>query len=341
MDFPKILSIIAWGPFSKGCFVAADNYIAAKELKRLSTLQPWRTGMALAIDWAIIVAAIAIVEWSGSWWLYLPAVLVIAGRQHALAVLLHDFGHYRFVPGKSVSDWTADLLIAWPLLATLAGYRRNHLSHHRYVNTDKDPDWKIKLGSREFTFPQEMRFAVLNLLGYLVAVSTVRDLRKALIRIRADDSSTPGYVTLRVGYYVVIAAVLTMTGMWGEFALYWLVPYMTFFFMFMYIRSVADHFGDTMDYSHDLTGTRTVIPFFWERWFFAPHNVNYHIEHHLYASVPYYRLPELSRMLMANPEYAAKAHVTHGFVTGLWSEMVGKASRKDAAQGQGAVQPAE
>ena len=231
-------------------------------------------------------------------------------------MLLHDFAHYRFVSNKSVSDWVADLLLAWPVLATLEGYRRNHLGHHRYLNTDDDPDWKIKLGSREFTFPQEMRFAVLNLAGYLVGVSSIRDLRKALIRVRAQEKSTPAYKMLRLAYYVGVAVILTLIGGWTEFLLYWVVPYFSFFFMFMYVRSVADHFGPTMDYDHDLTSTRTVMPFFWEKWFFSPHHINFHIEHHLYASVPFYRLPELSRILMSNPAYAARAHITYGFVTG-------------------------
>jgi fatty acid desaturase len=84
-----------------------------------------------------------------------------------------------------------------------------------------------------------------------------------------------------------------------------------------------------------------VIPFFWERWFFAPHNMNYHIEHHLYPSVPSYRLPALSRALMANPEFAATAHVTHGFVTGLWGEIVGAKARRAARRAGTAVHAAE
>lgn len=324
--------------------MSSSNYVPAKQLKQLSVLQPWRTTLSIAIDWAVIALAIVASEMSGSWWFYLPAVLVIAGRQHALAALLHDFAHYRFISNKKVSDWVADLFLAWPLLATLEGYRRNHLGHHRYLNTEQDPDWVVKVGSREFTFPQEMRFAVLNLLGYLVGVSTVRDFRKALARIKAEEKSTPGYVTLRIGFYVVAIAVLTLTGSWTGFLLYWVVPYATFFFMFMYIRSVAEHFGPTMDYSHDLTATRTVIPFFWEGWFFAPHNMNYHIEHHLYPSVPHYRLPELSKALMSNPEFAANAHVTHGFTTGLWRELMGRKARKAQAKAAAAgvsVQPAE
>ena len=320
---------------------ATENYISPKDLKRLSELTPWRTGLAVAIDWAVIALTIALVEYSGSWLLYIPAVLVIAGRQHALAVLLHDFAHYRFVSNKSVSDWVADLLLAWPVLATLEGYRRNHLGHHRYLNTDDDPDWKIKLGSREFTFPQEMRFAVLNLAGYLVGVSSIRDLRKALIRVRAQEKSTPAYKMLRLAYYVGVAVILTLIGGWTEFLLYWVVPYFSFFFMFMYVRSVADHFGPTMDYDHDLTSTRTVMPFFWEKWFFSPHHINFHIEHHLYASVPFYRLPELSRILMSNPSYAARAHITYGFVTGLWRELVAKPGEKAAEAKSGSLAPAE
>jgi len=33
----------------------------------------------------------------------------------------------------------------------------------------------------------------------------------------------------------------------------------------------------------------------WLAWLIFPHRVNYHIEHHLYASVPHYNLPELHR----------------------------------------------
>ncbi|GAG84267.1 unnamed protein product, partial [marine sediment metagenome] len=31
---------------------------------------------------------------------------------------------------------------------------------------------------------------------------------------------------------------------------------------------------------------------------FAPHNVNYHLEHHLHPTVPFYRLPELNHRLV-------------------------------------------
>lgn len=34
-----------------------------------------------------------------------------------------------------------------------------------------------------------------------------------------------------------------------------------------------------------------------QAFFVAPHQANYHIEHHLYVGVPFFRLPELHRRL--------------------------------------------
>ena len=49
---------------------------------------------------------------------------------------------------------------------------------------------------------------------------------------------------------------------------------------------------------HDpLRQTRTTLAPAWLRFLVAPHNVNYHLEHHLFMSVPQYRLPDAHRML--------------------------------------------
>lgn len=310
------------------------SFIDPAELKRLSQLAPLRTLGALIGDWAVIIAVIAVCEWTGSWIAWILAVFVIAGRMHALSGLIHDFAHYRFIADKRTSDWISDLFLAWPLLATIEGYRRNHLAHHRYANTGKDPDWVIKLGRREFTFPQEMRFAVFNLAGYFIGVSSLRDMRLALKRLQADDPFSRGYKLIRLAYYALIIVAVSMAGVWAEFAAYWLVPYFTVFFFLLYIRSVAEHFGETMDYATEFSGTRTVIPYFWERWIFCPHNLNYHLEHHLYPSVPYYRLPELSAALMRNAGFADTAHMTRGYVTGLVRELWLDGWRRKTAAGE-------
>ncbi|CAN7236756.1 fatty acid desaturase family protein [Rhizobium sp. LjRoot98] len=293
--------------------------IDPRELKRLSVLQSHSTLLAIGFDWVLIAGAIAVSKYMQHPLVYLAAVLVIAGRMHAFGCLMHEAAHYRIIKNRKVSDWMSDLLLAWPIMATVDGYRMNHLAHHQHTNTDDDPDWAAKLGMAQFTFPQKVWRGVVQLLGYLVAVNSVRDILHMAKRIAKHDRSTRTYKLLRIGFYAVAAIVFSVFGLWTDFLLYWLVPFFTFFCLFLYVRSVAEHFG-SMDYSDELGSSRTVYPYVWEKLFFAPHNINYHLEHHLYPGVPYYNLPELHAILMKNPTYAAKAHITRGYTTGLPAE---------------------
>src|SRR4051794_38492519 len=75
-----------------------------------------------------------------------------------------------------------------------------------------------------------------------------------------------------------------------------------------------------MEYDDLLTGSRTVLPLWWEKLFFCPHHINYHIEHHLYPSVPCHNLPALHDVLMRDGVFKGKAHVTRGYLTGVVTE---------------------
>ena len=126
----------------------------------------------------------------------------------------------------------------------------------------------------------------------------------------------------RILFYVVLFTALTIggAGFWKYYLLLWFVPYLSTFFMFQYIRSVAEHFGE-LAYDHLLTSTRSVKPNLVERFFIAPHQVGYHLEHHLYPGVPFYHLPKLHEVLMEDSMYNAKAHITQGYVNGLLNEL--------------------
>jgi fatty acid desaturase len=304
--------------------------IDSDELKRLSVLQPWNTVAVLVLDWAVIAAAIALSSHFGGFWLYLLAVTVIAGRMHGLGVLMHEAAHFRFLKDRKMADLVGDLFTAWPIMATVDGYRQNHLAHHQHTNTDKDPDWAVKLGKVPFTFPQRVWVVTLNLLGYVVAVNSLRDLAQILPRVSAAKQ-TGRYKLARLGYYLAVAVLITLLGAWKGFLLYWVVPYLTLFFLFLYVRSVAEHFG-SMDYDEELGSTRTVMPYFWERFFFAPHNINYHLEHHLFPGVPFYHLPELRAALMQDATYRAKAHSTRGYSTGVLRECLAAVKRGEPEQ---------
>lgn len=299
--------------------MASQLFLDAARLKQLQQLNSWKTAVALVFDWLVIAAAVAFSEYSGSWAAYLLAILIIAGRQHAIATLIHEFSHYRFIADKKLSDKIGDAFSAWPLFVTVDGYRQNHFQHHQYANTERDPDFMAKVGTQRYTFPQRVRNLTLNLLAYLAGINAYLDLRSGLVRLNKKNKLPPAYVAARLSFYALSAAVLAAMGGLDELFFYWLLPYVSLFMAIMYVRSVSEHFA-IEDMDNKLAGTRTVIPAFWERAFFGPHNVSYHLEHHLYAAVPFYNLPALHAELMQNPDYRKSAHITHGYTTGLLRE---------------------
>jgi fatty acid desaturase len=109
------------------------------------------------------------------------------------------------------------------------------------------------------------------------------------------------------------------------FALYWVIPLFTWLVMIMRIRSIAEHSAlENGDAAY--AQTRTTRAALLERIFLAPKNVNYHIEHHFFPSVPFHRLPKLHALLLTKPGFSEGAHQTDTY-WGVLRESVGSESR--------------
>ena len=224
---------------------------------------------------------------------------------------------------KKWNDLVTNLFIMYPIFTTIEEYRTNHLKHHQHLNTEHDPDWVAKLTKREFHFPKTKSEFILTILSYLVFYQGILDAIWFAKRYKVKDERETlksEVNTTKVSFYIALFGLLTIFGMWKVYLLFWVVPYITSFFMFQYIRSVAEHYGD-MAYEDELSSSRTVKPTLLERFFIAPHNVGFHLEHHLFPGVPFYNLPELHNLLMEDEEYSRKAHITKGYLSGLLLEL--------------------
>jgi fatty acid desaturase len=211
----------------------------------------------------------------------------------------------------------------YPLFTSIETYRQNHLRHHQHLNTEDDPDWVAKLGKRAFTFPKTKREFLLTVGSYLIMYKGVSDAIWFLRRFQAPAAKQGQSGENRVAklsFYLVLFSVLTISGTWLLFLLFWVVPYLSTFFMYQYIRSVAEHYGE-LAFDSALTSSRTVKPTLIERFFLAPHEVGYHLEHHLYPGVPFYNLPKIHEVLMELPEFSEQAHITQGYFSGLLEEL--------------------
>jgi fatty acid desaturase len=305
--------------------------IPSDTLRRLSVLNPYITSSHILLEWILILSSITLC-WR--WWgpaAYVACVIWIGGRQHALAILMHDGAHFRIFRNKLLNDWVSDLFLAWPILITTARYRSNHWEHHKYTNTEKDPDCLRKLFQMkrsDWEFPTTRSLLFQMLLKDLTAISTftmIKTLFSVSVKnsgLKESHSLVPGWA--RIVFYISIICTAVVFGFWKALLLFWFVPYLTTFNLFLHIRSIAEHFATEND--NPLNITRTTITPWWEKLFF-PKNMNYHLEHHLYPSVPFYRLPELHRLLLEQEVFRKQAHITRGYF-GVLSECVSTRGEK-------------
>jgi len=297
--------------------------LSSEDLRPLFQIKPFLHVSAMILNFAVIFASIYLWTQYPSIWLYILIAVVIGARMHALAILMHDATHYRFMKNRKASDLLTNYFTMYPLFTSIEKYRRNHLAHHQKLNTDEDPDWVAKLGKRGFTFPQSRTEFFLMLGSYLILYQGIMDALWFVKRFGSDTGkrvkkSEP--LLPKLIFYVLLFGALTFFGGWKYFLMFWIVPWLSTFFMFQYIRSVSEHFGG-LTYDNLLTSTRTVKTNLLERFIIAPHNVGYHLEHHLYPGVPFYNLPKLHKLLMARDDYQEKAHITQGYLTGLFQEL--------------------
>lgn len=124
----------------------------------------------------------------------------------------------------------------------------------------------------------------------------------------------------RMTFLYVVYGAVTLHGVlagnvwaWNHHGLYWILPLFTTFPLFMMIRQWVQH--GNADRGR-FTNTRVFLANPFVRYAIFPWGMDYHLPHHVMASVPHYRLRELHAFLDQDAEYAAKAVIVEGMMHG-------------------------
>jgi fatty acid desaturase len=125
------------------------------------------------------------------------------------------------------------------------------------------------------------------------------------------EDSRPLFTALRVGYYVVLLTVLLWFGWWPHYILLWLVPMFTFYPAVLFLREIAHH-GNYPD-NGDYTNSRVYAGKRLEREIFFPFGEWNHVLHHMFPTIPWYRMPEAHDVMMRYPPYRENVVVCDGF----------------------------
>jgi fatty acid desaturase len=288
------------------------DVLSPEEVRELVATDNWRSALSIALDWGGVAACMALVAiWPNPLTVVL-AVVGIGGRQLGFAVMMHEAAHGTLFRNRALNEWAGQWLCAYPVWADLKPYRRYHLKHHAHNWTREDPD--LDLATKFPVTRQSMRRKVWRDLSGQVAWKRVKAiLRRDLVgnpasksaRVQARGlsfgktagSGPVGWKNLR-GVAVTNAVLLGILALLGQAWLYllWVAAWFTTYSLVTRIRSIAEH-NMVPDPGDELLNTRTTLAGWWERLILAPNRVNYHLEHHLLMTVPFYRLPRLHRML--------------------------------------------
>jgi fatty acid desaturase len=288
--------------------VDAEDYLSREQLAELRQITPLRSLGAVAFSWSCIAACFALYAAYPSALSVLIAWPVMSGRHLGLAILMHEGAHGLLLRNKPWNDRIGQWLTAYPTMTDMLLYRRAHFQHHRHTWTEQDPDRALAaaLPVSRASFRRKMLRDLSGQTAYQRHRVYVRFAAGLTPQGKGLEGKTLGaalgaFASNQRGFLItnaLLLAALTALGRPEAYLLIWWLPAWTGYSVVLRLRSIAEH-ACVSDPSDPLRQTRTTLAPFWLRFFLAPHHVNYHLEHHLFMTVPHYNLPRAHRLLAA------------------------------------------
>ena len=276
----------------------------------LARLSPWRSAAALALDWALILACLAAaIAWPRPL-VWLGAAVLVGRTQLALAVMMHEGAHGLLAARRGLNDFIGQWAAAGPLMLSLPGYRRGHLRHHRAPMAADDPVARVFRIADYPVPPRELAWRLARDLAGIGYLLTLRDLWRDRQGQASGPARTPaGDVPRRrreaagVAASILVSNGLLLAGLaaLGHPGLYlglWIAPALTWLQLFARIRAITEHAGHRPD-EDQTRNARSLVRPNWQTFFCGPHAIHYHIEHHHWVRVPFYRLREAHALMAA------------------------------------------
>ena len=279
-----------------------QDLLSKEQLKIIRKKRDWINVVSISMNWLQILAAMALFFYFPNALTFLLSVIVIGSRQFALAVLAHDGAHNLLFSNEKINDFVSQWLCAFPLFSDNRPYRPYHLAHHRFTESENDPDLSLS-APFPITKTSFRRKVIRDLTGqtgfrrYSIALKSIfsseaDDFKGKIIKI-SDKIS---------GFFIsnlVIFSLISIFSHWSIYFLLWWIPAFTYYSLIVRIRNIAEHSvtpGDT-----NLNNTRTTKASLLTRYLLVPHHVNFHLEHHLFTNCPWYNLPKVHEMLKGEP----------------------------------------
>ena len=271
------------------------------QLSEIRQKNDTRNIIALLFDWGMMALGISLFYLFPNFLTFLISTVIIGSRQFALAVLAHDGAHHLLFKNAKINDFVSQWFCAYPVFQDNRIYRPYHLKHHRFTETEDDPDISLSapFPITKKSFARKVIRDLSGITGYKRYSSVV----KGILKTEANSSMTKitkiwdksrGFLITNS----VIFFLISYFSHWSLFFMLWWFPAFTYYSLIIRIRNIAEHCvtpGNT-----EFDNTRTTRASFLIRFLLAPHRVNFHLEHHLFMVCPWYNLPKAHSMMIEN-----------------------------------------
>jgi len=302
------------------------RYLDAEIIRSFSKPNPWRWLLAVSGEWLIIGLTMWVCNLWPYWWLWVLGIFVIGTRQHAMGIMAHEGVHYLVARRKFWNDLLANLFCSYSLTYPVEGYRTNHLIHHHWLDTPIDPERaSIDNYPADWMYPMPKRQFVTMVLRDVIGIYQFQTAKLYKYVWVLPDGMVPHVIKVGLFHSFFIILALATGHLW-TYLLLWILPMFTVALLCFRLRTAAEHSGlrklekrYTRQEVDTVATTRTVSGCPIAGFILAPYNMSFHIEHHLYPSVPVFRLRDLHKQLMNSPRFAVRARVTN--YRGLFREL--------------------
>ena len=254
----------------------------AKSAERHGIVAARQFAMLALTTWALIVLRQPL--------LWIPLVFVQGFTVFNFTVLLHEVVHHTiFERRRPGAERALGWLYAVPSGISASQFTRWHLDHHAELGSDHDDPKRAHLSPKRNA-------------RWFKALYCTPALFPIYFRAARKESATyPEALQRRIAFerkvsiaahLSVLAAIWTLFGAGAALRAY-IVPVFFVFPIAFTLNRLGQHYDiDPTDPAK--WGTLMRGHWFWN---FAFLNSNYHLEHHYFAGVPFYRLPALQRAL--------------------------------------------
>jgi beta-carotene hydroxylase len=247
--------------------------------------------------------------------------LFLAGQgMQILGLVGHEGFHLSLHKNKYASAliglFSASVIIGF----SVTGFAASHWNHHRYTNQASDPDAKVF--AKYKTFLSRLLFARLDadskyaLYGARLAMGLDLPLKVKLPFSKQATTALAVLNQLVTGAYLALYVWITMKDL-ATGIICVVIPHIVVVH-YSGLRPYAEHAGTADGVLRD---TRSRV----HPWFtFLYHNVNYHLEHHMYPSVPFYNLPKVHAFLRDNGHFDRAQSAVETTIWGAYEKTTGR-----------------